>query len=267
MEGLGVAQSTSPAQPTRQSTESGVSSYSRDVELKVHSQHRSRREIRDCAAANGYRCKVCSATRRLTLPSRGRFPACGLQAPLMSNVRPTTLMNEVSMSLRTLPLVAAVLSQLSCALSQEAPSTTRFNLREGASFLGFKLDPPENAAGTLPFDRPYSGLTKGQKAQLRSCYVKLGEADEPPYPLEGLRAIYDPMVEAQRYLRVEGEFSANVEVNAEGIATTVAILRTPNKKVTDFVAGVALLTKYKPAVCDGAPCAMGFPIRMEFKIR
>ena len=27
------------------------------------------------------------ATRRLTLPSRGRFPAFGLQAPLMSNVR------------------------------------------------------------------------------------------------------------------------------------------------------------------------------------
>jgi hypothetical protein len=27
------------------------------------------------------------ASRRLTLPSRGRFPAYGLQAPLMSNVR------------------------------------------------------------------------------------------------------------------------------------------------------------------------------------
>ena len=133
--------------------------------------------------------------------------------------------------------------------------------------LGFKLDPPGNAVGAIPFDRPYSALTKEQRAQVRSCYVKLGETDEPPYPLDGLQAIYDPIVEAQKYLRVEGEFSADVEVNAEGVATTITILRTPSKKVTDFVASVALLAKYKPAICEGAPCAMGFPIRMGFNLK
>ena len=33
------------------------------------------------------RSQLIGANRRLTLPSRGRFPAYGLQAPLMSNVR------------------------------------------------------------------------------------------------------------------------------------------------------------------------------------
>ena len=101
----------------------------------------------------------------------------------------------------------------------------------------------------MPFDKEYAELSQQQRQAFKSQYERMGEADEPPFPLAGLRSLYEPMVKAQA--------RANIEVR---------IVRTPGKAMTNFVAGVAFLTKFKPAVCRGAPCAMGFPVRVDFKL-
>ena len=32
------------------------------------------------------------------------------------------------------------------------------------------------------------------------------------------------------------------------------------------MANVLLLIKFKPALCQGQPCAMGFPVKVTFKV-
>jgi hypothetical protein len=46
----------------------------------------------------------------------------------------------------------------------------------------------------------------------------------------------------------------------------VAVLQSPNEQVTKFMASVLLLTKFKPALCRGQPCKMGFPVKVIFKV-
>jgi len=119
------------------------------------------------------------------------------------------------------------------------------------------------ATGNLPFDKPYAALTRAQQERVKSQYVGMTEGDEPPFPERGLRAIYDPLVRAQGKLGLEGDVSIEVEISATGEPSSVQVLRSPSKAVTDLAAGVALLAKYKPGVCAGSACAMSFPIRFH----
>ena len=95
----------------------------------------------------------------------------------------------------------------------------------------------------------------------------MGETDEPPFPLGGLKALYEPITEGQQRLMVSGTFSADVEIDAEGTPIAIAVHRSPSKAATRFVSSIVLLTKFKPAVCAGSPCRMGFPVRIAFETR
>ena len=119
----------------------------------------------------------------------------------------------------------------------------------------------------MPFDKSYQGLTVDQQRVLRAGYVEMGEADEPPFPIGGLKEIYESITEGQQRLMVYGTFRADLEVDAEGNPIALAVYRSPSKAVTKFVSSVVMLTKFKPAVCGGSPCKMGFPIRIGFTTR
>jgi hypothetical protein len=119
----------------------------------------------------------------------------------------------------------------------------------------------------LPFNRTYSQLSDRQKALVRSYYVAMAETDEPPYPADGLRAIFGPIASGQSKLMVKGDFDAEVVVGADGVPIEVLVFRSPHKSVTTFIANLAMLVRFKPAVCGGVPCRMNFPIRIGFKIQ
>ncbi len=57
-----------------------------------------------------------------------------------------------------------------------------------------------------------------------------------------------------------------VHINSAGEAVSVQVLRSPSPEVTMAVARTLLSdTKFKGAVCAGAPCAMDFPFAMTLK--
>ena len=158
---------------------------------------------------------------------------------------------------------------LSLAQASQAPATARelHKLYEGFTFLGMQFKGTRgNAVGVVPFDRSYEALTKVEQQTVMTAYERMEEGDEPPFPLGGLSKLYDPITQGQQRLLVDGRFVANVQVDSQGNATAVTVLKTPGSKVTQFVSAVALLTKYKPALCKGVPCTMGFPIRVNFKV-
>ena len=139
---------------------------------------------------------------------------------------------------------------------QQGEPLPRYSLK-GASF---------KPAGTLviPFNRPYSELPIEFKIAIKSHYQGMGDLDEPPFPLEGLAALYEPVIKVQSQMGAVGEFYAELKVDSSGIASEIAVKRSPSQAITNLVAGVALLTKFKPGICDGTPCAMSFPLTISF---
>src|SRR5215831_14406920 len=118
----------------------------------------------------------------------------------------------------------------------------------------------------VPLDATYGELNDAQKAELHSMYEKLEPGDEPPYPLEGMKPIFSAIKKAQRVLQARGELNMVVNVDAEGKATTVEDRgNVYNAQMTELAQQVLLLTKYKPAVCKGQPCAMQFRFTQSLK--
>lgn len=122
------------------------------------------------------------------------------------------------------------------------------------------------AQGAIPFDKAYGELTKQQQAALKSQYEQMDDTDEPPFPVDGLRAIYGPLAKAQNRLLAVGVVSIIVDVDAQGTATAVSILQSPNAAASKLVATLAMLATFKPGRCKGVPCAMGLPLRMDLKV-
>ena len=58
-----------------------------------------------------------------------------------------------------------------------------------------------------------------------------------------------------------------MQVDAKGVAQSVSVIASPDSDMTRVAAGVLMLETYKPALCAGQPCAMAFPVRMEFHRR
>ena len=138
----------------------------------------------------------------------------------------------------------------------------------------FKADAPMRLRGgpvdvrwqAVPFNRTYAQLSPTERTAFKSLYVDMPEADEPPFPAGGLKDIYEPIGQGQAALGATGLVVMEVVVGADGKPQEVHVLRSPNKRVTQFVAGVAMVTAFKPAVCSGQPCRARFPIRAQFKM-
>jgi hypothetical protein len=126
--------------------------------------------------------------------------------------------------------------------------------------------------GSLPRYKTYAELGQEEKDMLKSAYENMPDKDEPPYPEYGMQEIWTPLSKLHQLMvrdgiLVRGNFYALVRVDGTGKGRSISILETPD---TDFnkPAAIVLLkkVKYKPAMCNGAPCVMDFPVRIEFEI-
>ena len=161
---------------------------------------------------------------------------------------------------------ALLLALAAACATSTAAEERRYQLRpDEENIFGFAYTPREgNAEFVMPFDKPYAELSPAQQVTLKSAYVEMGDGDEPPFPVAGLKAIYEPITEGQQRLMVSGTFRADVEVDERGDPVAIAVYRSPNRTVTRFVSRIVMLTKFKPASCAGSPCKMGFPVIMAF---
>ena len=47
--------------------------------------------------------------------------------------------------------------------------------------------------------------------------------------------------------------------------TAVSVFESPDPEITRVAASVLMLSKFKPAVCAGRPCAMQFPLEVNLR--
>lgn len=118
---------------------------------------------------------------------------------------------------------------------------------------------PRNVATSpLPFDKRYGDFTEAQKDVLRRQYEALEAGDEPPFPMHGLGPLFRIVAKLDRSLLTAGPVKAAVQVDAEGKPVAVRMLDAPNDYLTNFIAKLLMLERYKPALCKGQPCGQDY---------
>lgn len=118
--------------------------------------------------------------------------------------------------------------------------------------------------GDLPLDATYANLTEEQKALVRSRFGPMLEGDEPPYPINGMGPIYRGFAAAQQKFMIEETLILLADVDSLGNVTSVTVTGSPGRDMTKLLARLMVAQKYKPALCQGTPCAKKFPFRIEF---
>jgi hypothetical protein len=141
------------------------------------------------------------------------------------------------------------------------------SLRVDSDSLRARYGPVRVSSANIPFDKPYDQLTLEQQRSFKGLYERMTDTDEPPFPLEGLQAVYGPIAQAQLFAGVRGVLNLEVVVDSKGTPQEVRVLRTPNARIAQAIAAIVMQVQFKPAVCAGRPCRMGFPIGVQFELR
>jgi hypothetical protein len=156
-----------------------------------------------------------------------------------------------------IPALALALLPAGAAVAQSSASTAAYAPRTGEAL-------PPGAA--YPMKKKFDSLSPAERAALRALYDGMPEKDEPPFPQTGLAPIMSEVAELAGIAKVTGLVSIFVNVDASGNATGVRVMKAPNIDVAKAISFILVQAKYKPAMCNGAACAMEFPFRFNLTL-
>lgn len=166
---------------------------------------------------------------------------------------------------RGLHLAAACVVFFGAVARAEAPQQS---LKEERPSTGSIIRRDVAWSTTSPINKTYAQLTEEQKQKIHAQYESIAPGDEPPFPKEGPKPIVVAIHKAQEMLLARGKLRFIVTVGPDGKAKKVDAFGDCDKaEMTRFAGQVLLLTKYKPAICKGAPCAMEFPFNLSLSVK
>lgn len=143
----------------------------------------------------------------------------------------------------------------------------QFGLKEEYPAVGSHLR-RNSAIGFAPMNATWQELTPEQQALIRGAYPALDDGDEPPYPLKGTAAWYGDVAKLyRRFTDYRGNALVYVTVGADGKPTTASTFGVPHQEFARYLAMVAMIQRFKPALCAGTPCAMIYPIKFLFTVQ
>ena len=148
-------------------------------------------------------------------------------------------------------------------LQTQAVAGDTYSLK-GDAPLGSNV--PRNIATGLRIspDKKYDELSDEEKKIVRSVYDSLPDTDEPPFPLNGLKSIYQQVHSLQQATLVSGVLSIDVMIASTGQPESVSIYKSPDKDMARYVAIALMNTKFKPGKCNGVPCKMAYRFDFNF---
>lgn len=159
---------------------------------------------------------------------------------------------------------AAAAGLLATMAAAQGTPQPQYGIREDEPRLGSMIRRYLVRSPTIPINLSYEQLSPADRALFNRNYEAMPEGDEPPFPLGGLRVLLEPLVQAQGILMVSGSLTLLARVDREGKVQEVTALGSPDPRMTRFAASLLVLTRFKPAVCGGQPCAGEFPLRKVF---
>lgn len=145
-----------------------------------------------------------------------------------------------------------------------AMAADTYVIREDVPETGSNIAKPA-VTWPIPVNKRYEELTGDELRIVRDDYVSLGARDEPPYPRDGMTPILAEVARIQKRGMGTGLLHLAVRVDARGEPQGVAILKSPDPAVAHAVAYSLMNTRYRPARCDGAPCASDFSFKYRLE--
>lgn len=169
------------------------------------------------------------------------------------------------MRIITIGLAMVMIGSQWQAAAAESTEQQQYTVRQSEPSVGSTLRRDIIKAGTVPLDKRYSELTTEQKNVVKSAYESMKDTDEPPFPANGLMPILKSLRAAHEQfgLKYKGELTMYVQVDSQGKATGVSVVKSPDPEITKVMAYALMTQPYKPAVCNGTPCAMQYPFNAE----
>ncbi len=161
--------------------------------------------------------------------------------------------------------VAGLFTTLGAGADETLPPA-RYTIRQDVADTGTRIPRRVFTGSLIPINRRYTELTPDERRLVKSQYEAMAQADEPPFPVDGLEPVYAAVAKVQKTLLVTGKLAMEVEVDSQGQASAVRVLASPDPKLTQAVASVLMLTRYRPAVCGAKPCRMSLPININFSV-
>jgi hypothetical protein len=144
-------------------------------------------------------------------------------------------------------------------LTNEATSTTGTIIKRDLEW-----------SSKIPLNKTYDQFTDTEKAEFHALYESMPPGDEPPFPAEGMRPVFNSIRKGQQIVRARGKLNMVVNVDATGKAVDVLDLGGVGGanalEMTRFAGSVLLMTKFKPAVCAGKPCKSQFPFILDLRM-
>ena len=132
---------------------------------------------------------------------------------------------------------------------------------------GTILKKPLHWKSTIPLNKAWAELTPEQQADFRAQYASIRDTDEPPFPVQGMKPVFTAIQKGQDIMQVRGALDFTVTVGPDGKATNVTgadtITGVNAREMSNYVASVLMMAKYKPAQCSGKPCEMQFPFKLK----
>jgi hypothetical protein len=170
---------------------------------------------------------------------------------------------EMRMRIVTIGLTMIFIACNCHAAADDSTEPQLYTVKQTYPSVGTNIRRPIILAGAIPLSAHYGELSPEQKNILRSRYVQMKETDEPPFPADGLLPIFMVVREAHEQSGLEntGRLEVLVQVDDHGKAIDFTVLRTPDTEIAKAVTTALMARTYKPAVCDGSPCAMPFTFR------
>lgn len=168
------------------------------------------------------------------------------------------------MKATTLCFTAAILASLFIQSTASAEAQ-QYVIKQSSPSVGSSIKKPILMVGSIPLDRPYAQLSAEDKNALRALYEKMGDNDEPPFPVRGLRPMYEALgrVHEQLELAYHGPVTLYVDVDSQGQPGNMSVVESPDQQISQAAANIIAQQKFKPAVCNGTPCAMRFVFHAE----
>jgi hypothetical protein len=147
------------------------------------------------------------------------------------------------------------------ALAADAPAT--YDLKEATAATGTLLK-RSVIKGDVPFDKRYDQMTPEQRQRIKDRYEAMAPNDEPPFPADGLAPVMKGLLQAASAFHVDGPVEIETTIGPDGAARDVTFIRAPqNAQFKGTMTSLLMSTRYKPAICGGKACVMGFPLQVN----
>ena len=110
-------------------------------------------------------------------------------------------------------------------------------------------------------------LTEAQRNRVRASYRALEAGDEPPFPIKGEGPVFEMVSKINTKLGAErGSLGVHVLIDKDGKPISVTTYGAPSKELVQAVSNLFLLQEFKPALCQGKPCQMVYPVYFDFTV-